>query len=505
MAKRYILALDQGTTSSRAILFDREGRPVGQVHQAFAQVYPQPGWVEHRPMDIWQSQMGALQQLLAQTGVPVTEIAAMGIANQRETTVIWDKATGEPIMNAIVWQCRRTVGICADLKERGWGEKFQAKTGLILDAYFSGTKLKWMLDHLPGVRERAARGDVLFGTVDSWLMWKLSGGTIHATDFSNASRTLLFNIHTLDWDDEILTELGIPRAMLPQVRPSSGIYGYTDPRVLEAAIPIAGVAGDQQAALFGQACFDAGDAKNTYGTGCFLLMHTGATPVSSQNQLLTTIAWGLDGSVEYALEGSVFVAGATVQWLRDEMKLIQDAAETEAIARSVPDTGGVYLVPSFVGLGAPYWDPFARGAIVGLTRGSGRAHIVRAALEAIAYQTRDLLDAMQRDAGVALQSLKVDGGAVRNDFLMQFQADILGVATIRPAVSETTALGAAFLAGLAVGFWTSREELRHLGRERSRFAPTMLPEQRDARYRGWHRAVERARGWAPEQTEGVAP
>lgn len=496
MEKRYVLALDQGTTSSRAILFNRAGEPVGQLNQEFPQYYPQPGWVEHNPVEIWESQIGVARRLLAQLGVEAEEIAAVGITNQRETTVIWDRKTGEPVDNAIVWQCRRTAPICDDLKARGWADPIRGKTGLVVDAYFSGTKVKWLLDRHPGLRERAAAGEMLFGTVDTWLMWKLSGGTVHATDYSNASRTLLFNIHTLDWDDEILQELGIPRAMLPEVKPSSGLFGYTHPRLLGSAIPLAGCAGDQQAALFGQACFSPGEAKNTYGTGCFLLMNTGEKAVASERGLLTTIAWGLGGKVEYALEGSVFIAGAAVQWLRDELRVIANAAETEGIAESIADNDGVYFVPAFVGLGAPYWDPYARGAIVGLTRGTGRAHIVRAALEAMCYQTRDVLDAMAADSGIALAALKADGGAVGNRFLMQFQADILGVPVERPTVGETTALGAAYLAGLAVGFWSDRDELRNMWQVAQRYDPAMAPAERARLYEGWSRAVERSRAWA---------
>ncbi len=494
MTKRYILALDQGTTSSRAILFDHDGRVVGQLNQEFTQIYPSPGCVEHNPMEIWGSQIGVAHRLLAEKAIAPAEIAAIGITNQRETTIVWDKATGEPIYNAIVWQCRRTAPMCDDLRARGWGERIRAKTGLVVDAYFSGTKVKWILEHVPGARERAERGELLFGTVDTWLIWKLTGGQIHVTDYSNASRTMLFNIHTLQWDDEILAELGIPKSMLPAVAPSSQVYGTTHPSIFGEAIPIAGDAGDQQAALFGQTCFEPGEAKNTYGTGCFMLMNTGTQAVASTKGLLTTIAWGLGGKVEYALEGSIFIAGAAVQWLRDELKLIQSAAETEAIAKSVPDNAGVYLVPAFVGLGAPYWDAYARGTIVGLTRGAGRAHLVRAALEAMAYQTRDVLDAMQADSGIALQALKVDGGAVVNNFLMQFQADLLGVPVNRPVVGETTALGAAYLAGLAVGFWESQAELRQKWHVDRRFDPEMAEGRRAELYAGWQRAVERSRG-----------
>jgi glycerol kinase len=498
MTKRYILALDQGTTSSRAILFDQEGQPVGQLNQEFPQLYPQPGWVEHNPIAIWESQIGVARRLLETLAVPAEEIAAIGITNQRETTILWDARTGQPIHNAIVWQCRRTAPLCDELRAAGWADPIRQKTGLVLDAYFSGTKVKWILDQVPGARERAARGEILFGTVDTWLIWKLTGGRVHVTDYSNASRTMLFNIHTLDWDEEILAALDIPRTMLPQVRPSSAVYGETEPDLLGAPIPIAGDAGDQQAALFGQGCFEPGEAKNTYGTGCFMLMQTGERPVASQHGLLTTIAWGLNGKVEYALEGSIFIAGAAVQWLRDELRLIERAEETEAMARSIPDTGGVYLVPAFVGLGAPYWDSYARGTLVGLTRGSGRAQIVRAALESIAYQTRDVLDAMQTDSGIQLQALKVDGGAVRNDFLMQFQADILNVPVDRPRINETTALGAAYLAGLAVGFWKSQEELRAKWQVDHRFTPGMEEGRRATLYKGWQRAVLRACSWAEE-------
>jgi glycerol kinase len=498
MTERYILALDQGTTSSRALLFDREGRPVGQLNQEFPQLYPQPGWVEHEPLAIWESQLAVTRALLAQLQVSPEQIAAIGIANQRETTLIWDAQTGQPIHNAIVWQCRRTAPLCDELRAAGWAEPIRQKTGLVLDAYFSGTKVKWILDHVPGARERATRGELRFGTVDTWLIWNLTGGRVHVTDYSNASRTLLFNIHTLDWDEEILAALDIPRAILPEVRPSSAIYGETDPSLLGAPIPISGCAGDQQAALFGQGCFEPGEAKNTYGTGCFMLMQTGEKAVASSHGLLTTIAWGLNGKVEYALEGSIFVAGAAIQWLRDELRIIDRADQTEALARSIPDTGGVYLVPAFVGLGAPYWDPYARGTLVGLTRGSGRAQIARAALESIAYQTRDLLDAMQADSGIQLQALKVDGGAVRNDFLMQFQADMIGTRVDRPVVNETTALGAAYLAGLAVGFWSDQAELRAKWQRERSFQPAMEPAERAKRYRGWQRAVERSRAWAEE-------
>ena len=495
MAKNYILALDQGTTSSRAILFNHDGKPVAQLNQEFPQIYPQPGWVEHNPMAIWESQIGVAQKLLKQAGVTAMEIAAIGITNQRETTVVWDAATGEPIYNAIVWQCRRTAGFCDELKAEGWSDKIRSKTGLVIDAYFSGTKVKWILDNVPGAREKAEKGQLRFGNIDTWLIWKLTGGKVHVTDYSNASRTMLFNIHTLQWDEEILTRFGIPKSMLPKACPSSQVYGHTDVNLFGVEIPIAGIAGDQQAALFGQTCFNPGEAKNTYGTGCFMLMNTGTKAVESKNGLLTTIAWGLNGKVEYALEGSIFIAGAAVQWLRDELKIISKASETEEIAQSVPDNAGVYLVPGFVGLGAPYWDQYARGTIVGLTRGSGRAHIVRAALESMCYQTRDVLDAMSADSGIKLAALKVDGGAVGNNFLMQFQSDILGVPVDRPAVNETTALGAAYLAGLAVGFWSSQEELRQKWGLNREFTPTMSEETRAKLYKNWKRAVERARAW----------
>lgn len=496
MTKRYVLALDQGTTSSRAILFDPDGRPVAQVSREFRQIYPRPGWVEHDPREIWSSQLGVAREVLERTGVALNQVAAVGITNQRETTVVWDVETGEPVYNAIVWQCRRTAPICDDLAARGWTDRIRSKTGLVTDAYFSGTKVKWILDNVPGAREKAEQGRLRFGTVDSWLIWNLTGGRVHATDYSNASRTMLFNLHTLAWDEEILAELSIPRSMLPQPLPSSHVYGETAPEVLGAAIPIAGVAGDQQAALFGQTCFRPGDAKNTYGTGCFLLMNTGERAVTSKSGLLTTIAWGLGGRVEYALEGSIFIGGAAVQWLRDEMRFFDRAADSEALALSVPDSGGVYVVPAFVGLGAPYWDMYARGTIVGLTRGTGRAHITRATLEAIAFQTRDVLGAMEADSGIRLNRLKVDGGAVANNFLMQFQSDILGVPVDRTRVPETTALGAAYLAGLATGFWRSQAELADKWSLDRGFTPAMEAEERERRYAGWKRAVERARAWA---------
>ncbi len=488
----YVLALDQGTTSSRAILFDHAGRIIRSAQREFPQIYPQPGWVEHNPEDIWNSQFGVAQEAIK--GVDPAQIAAVGITNQRETTIIWDRKTGEPIANAIVWQCRRTVPMCEALKREGFDQRIKAITGLVTDAYFSGTKVAWLLDNIPGARERALRGELAFGTVDTFLIWRLTGGKLHITDVSNASRTLLFDIHRGEWSDEILQRLNIPREILPEVRPSSDIYGET--HLFGGAIAIAGIAGDQEAATFGQACYQPGLAKNTYGTGCFLLMNTGDAAVTSKNNLLTTIGWQIESKpIQYALEGSVFIAGAAVQWLRDALGLIQSAAETEAVASSVSDTGGVYVVPAFVGLGAPYWDGFARGAILGLTRGSGRAQIVRATLESVAYQTRDVVDAMQADSGLQLQALRVDGGMVRNNFLMQFQADVLGVPVERPVVTETTALGAAYLAGLATNFWHSQDEIAQQWQVERTFEPAMSKDQRDSLYAGWQRAVERSKGW----------
>ena len=496
MTKKYVLALDQGTTSSRAILFDQSGKGVGVAQKEFTQIYPKAGWVEHDPMEIWGTQSGVAREVLEKMGVRPEEVAAIGITNQRETTIVWEKATGKPVYNAIVWQCRRTASICDDLKARGLEEYIRENTGLVVDAYFSGTKVKWILDNVDGARARAEKGELLFGNVDTWLMWNLTRGKAHVTDYSNASRTMLFNIKTLKWDAKILDELGIPAAMLPEVKPSSCVYGYTDAQTFGGAeIPIAGDAGDQQAALFGQACFSDGMAKNTYGTGCFMLMNTGEKRVPSRNGLLTTIAWGVDGKVEYALEGSIFVAGAAVQWLRDELKLVDNAAQSEELAAAVPDTHGVYVVPAFVGLGAPYWDMYARGTIVGLTRGANRNHIVRATLESIAYQTKDVLQAMQDDSGITLKALKVDGGAVANNFLMQFQSDILGVPVDRPMVTETTAMGAAFLAGLAVGFWKDKAEIAAKWNVDRTFKPAMAEEVRVAKYKGWAKAVERSRNW----------
>lgn len=489
---KYILALDQGTTSSRAIIFDKSGSVISAANKEFTQIYPQPGWVEHDPLEIWGSQIGVAVEAMQKAGISPQDIAAVGITNQRETTVVWDKNTGKPVYNAIVWQCRRTAQICDELKNRGLTETIRQKTGLVADAYFSGTKIKWILDHVAGAREKAEKGEILFGNIDTWLIWNLTGGKVHITDYSNASRTMLFDIHKLDWDDEILKELQIPRAMLPQPMPSSHIYGYTDILVFGARVPIAGDAGDQQAALFGQACYRPGMAKNTYGTGCFMLMNTGEKAVASQSGLLTTIAWGVDGKVEYALEGSIFIAGAVIQWLRDGLRIIDHSSQSEEYAVKVKDTAGVYLVPAFVGLGAPYWDMYARGTIVGLTRGATREHIVRAALESIAYQTRDVLEAMQKDSGITLTNLQVDGGAVANNFLMQFQSDILGVPVSRPKVIETTALGAAYLAGLAVGYWKDKEEIATIWQIDRVFQPEMEEGTRRLLYTGWQKAVRRA-------------
>ena len=488
-----ILSLDQGTTSSRAILFDRDGNAVKSSQKEFRQIYPQPGWVEHDPGDIWASQLQVAQDIVDDPG----DIAAIGISNQRETTVIWDRSTGEPIHNAIVWQDRRTAAFCDALKAEGFDQTILRHTGLVTDAYFSGTKVAWLLDNVAGARARAEAGELAFGTIDAYLVWKLTGGKLHITDVSNAARTMLLDIHSGDWSDAILERLNIPRAILPEVYPCSQVYGESDAAHFGAAIPIAGMAGDQQAATFGQAAYQAGMAKNTYGTGCFMLMNTGDRPQSSKNNLLTTIAWQVGaGARQYALEGSIFMAGAAVQWLRDEMKLLKDAAESEAIASGISGTDGVYVVPAFVGLGAPYWDQYARGTIVGLTRGSGRAQVVRATLESIAYQTRDVVAAMSADSGLPLEALRVDGGAVVNDFLMQFQADILGVPVQRPAVTETTALGAAYLAGLATGFWGSQDEIAGQWQVERSFDPAMSTDERESLYAGWQKAVERARDWA---------
>ena len=490
----YLLALDQGTTSSRAILFDRQQRIVGSAQKEFTQYYPQEGWVEHDAMEIWSSQYGVMMEVLAQTGVSPREIAAIGIANQRETTVLWDRETGRPVHNAIVWQCRRTAPLVDALRERGLEPYIRSVTGLIPDAYFSATKIRWLLDHVEGARDLAARGRLLFGTVDTWLLWKLTGGAVHATDYTNACRTMLFDIHKLRWDETLLEELDIPRGILPEAGPSSRVYGAAD--LQGVRVPIAGLAGDQQAALFGQTCFSPGEAKNTYGTGCFLLMNTGAVPCESRNGLLTTIAAGAGEKPCYALEGSVFVGGAVIQWLRDEMRFLSESRDAEYYAKKVPDTGGVYLVPAFTGLGAPYWDMYARGTIVGLTRGTRREHIIRAAQESIAYQVCDLAQAMERDTGMPLTALRADGGASRDGFLLQFQADILNRRVVRPVVRETTALGAAFLAGLAVGVWRDQEELRALWQEEAAFSPAMEPQRREALLEGWRRAVGRSRDWA---------
>ena len=499
---KYIMALDQGTTSSRCILFNHRGEIVTVAQKEFTQHFPQPGWVEHDAMEIWSTQIGVAQEAMYKVQATYRDIAAIGITNQRETTVVWDKETGLPIYNALVWQCRRTADYCDELKAEGYSELFREKTGLLIDAYFSATKIRWILDHVEGARERARRGELLFGTVDTWLIWNLTKGRIHITDYSNAARTMLFDIKNLRWDQEILELLDIPEAMLPKPAPSSQIYGCTDETIFGGPIPIGGAAGDQQAALFGQTCFEPGSAKNTYGTGCFLLMNTGEQPVHSRNGLLTTIAWGIDGRVEYALEGSVFVAGAAIQWLRDEMKLVETAPDSETMAREVEDTNGVYLVPAFVGLGAPYWDPYARGTVVGLTRGANRNHLVRAALESLAYQTCDVLSAMEEDSGVKLSSLRVDGGACANNFLMQFQSDIIGVPVKRPVCIETTALGAAYLAGLAAGYWESREDILKNWQVEHTFEPEMEESRRTAALSGWHRAVRCSLSWARDPQAG---
>lgn len=496
MDKKYILALDQGTTSSRAILFDKESRILQVAQKEFGQIYPKGGWVEHDPMEIWGTQSGVAREVLERAGVDPDEVAAIGIANQRETTIVWDKHTGKPVYNAIVWQCRRTAEICEALKKQGLEPYIRENTGLVLDAYFSATKLKWILDHVEGARERAEKGDLLFGTVDTWLLWHLTKGKVHGTDYSNASRTMLYNIKNLCWDEIICQALDIPMAMLPEVKNSSEIFGHTHEQTYGGAqIPISGIAGDQQAALFGQACFEEGMAKNTYGTGCFMLMNTGRERISSSHGLLTTIAWGLGGKVTYALEGSIFIGGAAIQWLRDELKLINEAADSEYYANKVTDSNGVYVVPAFAGLGAPYWDMYARGAIFGLTRGSNKNHLIRATLEGIAYQSRDVIEAMVGDSAIPLAVLKVDGGATQNNFLMQFQSDILGTDVQRPVVAETTALGAAYLAGLAVGFWSDQEELRKAWKLERTFVCTLSEDRREALYKGWKKAVSRAMDW----------
>ena len=492
---QYIMALDAGTTSNRCILFDQEGRVRAAAQKEFPQIFPKPGWVEHDAREIWATQLGVAVEAMGKIGATAADIAAIGITNQRETTVVWDRATGEPMYNAIVWQCRRTSAYCDELKARGYAEAIRRKTGLVVDAYFSGPKIRWILDNVPGTRRRAEAGELLFGTVETWLIWLLTGGRVHVTDYSNASRTMLFNINTLDWDEELLDLMDIPRSMLPTPVPSSQVYGETDPGFFGRSIPIAGAAGDQQAALFGQACFTPGQAKNTYGTGCFLLMNTGDKPVFSSSGLVTTVAWGLGSRVSYALEGSIFVAGAAIQWLRDEMRLIDSAADSEYHAGKVSDTAGCYVVPAFTGLGAPYWDQYARGAIVGLTRGVNKNHIIRATLESIAYQVSDVLEAMRADSGIALTSLKVDGGASSNNVLMQLQADILQVTVHRPVCVETTALGAAYLAGLAVDYWSSQEEIARNWAVDRTFLPAITTQERDKKLQGWKRAVTRAFDW----------
>ena len=499
MGQKYVMALDAGTTSNRAIIFDVDSKIVGVAQKEFTQHFPQPGWVEHDAEEIWSSMHEVMREALEQSGLVASDIAAIGITNQRETAVIWDRATGRPIYNAIVWQSRQTADICEDLKRQGLVDEFKEKTGLVIDAYFSGTKVKWILDHVEGARARAEKGELAFGTIDTWLLWKLTGGKEHKTDYSNASRTLMFNIKTLEWDEALLKHLTVPKSLLPEVRPSSEVYGHTIPSIIGASVPVAGMAGDQQSALFGQNCFAPGEAKNTYGTGCFLLMNTGEDLCMSKNGLVTTIAWGLDGKVEYALEGSIFVGGSAIQWLRDGLRLVDSAPDSEWVAKKVPDAGGVYMVPAFVGLGAPYWDMNARGMIIGLTRGTTKAHIVRATLDSLAYQTRDVLGAMEADSGNRLAALKVDGGAVANNLLMQFQADLLGVPVDRPQITETTALGAAYLAGLATGVWASKEELKKSWQLDTRFAPSLDQQEADNLYKGWKRAVKHAANWLADE------
>ena len=501
---KYVMALDAGTTSNRCIIFNEKGEMCSVAQKEFTQYFPKPGWVEHDANEIWSSQLGVAVEAMAKLGIGADDIAAIGITNQRETTVVWDKNTGEPVYHAIVWQCRRTSEYCDTLKDKGLTDKFREKTGLIIDAYFSGTKLKWILDNVEGVRERAEKGELLFGTVETWLIWKLTKGKSHVTDYSNASRTLLFNIKDLTWDKEILEELNIPECMLPEPKPSSCIYGYSDASFFGKEIPIAGAAGDQQAALFGQTCFNPGEAKNTYGTGCFMLMNTGETPVYSKNGLVTTIAWGLDGKVNYALEGSIFVAGASIQWLRDELRIIDSAPDSEYMAKKVKDTNGCYVVPAFTGLGAPHWDQYARGAIVGLTRGVNKYHIIRATLESLAYQVNDVLQAMKADSGIDLAALKVDGGASANDFLMQFQSDIINAPVKRPCCVETTAMGAAYLGGLAVGYWGSKEDVIKNWAIDKVFTPAMDGEDREEKIKGWNKAVKCSFGWAKEDEEATS-
>ncbi|MCQ2508557.1 MAG: glycerol kinase GlpK [Dorea sp.] len=498
MAK-YVMAFDAGTTSNRCILFNEKGEICSVAQKEFTQYFPKPGWVEHDADEIWSSQLGVAVEAMHKIGATAEDIAAIGITNQRETAIVWDKNTGIPVYHAIVWQCRRTSGYCDSLKEEGYTDKIRQKTGLIIDAYFSGTKIKWILDNVEGAREKAERGDLLFGTVETWLIWKLTKGKVHVTDYTNASRTMLFNINTLQWDQEILDLIGIPASMLPEAKPSSCVYGMADPSFLGGEIPIAGAAGDQQAALFGQTCFEPGEAKNTYGTGCFLLMNTGEKPVFSENGLVTTIAWGIDGKVNYALEGSIFVAGAAIQWLRDELRLIDSAADSEYMAKKVKDTNGCYVVPAFTGLGAPHWDQYARGTIVGITRGVNKYHIIRATLESLAYQTNDVLKAMEADSGIPLDSLKVDGGASANDFLMQTQSDLISAPVKRPSCIETTAMGAAYLAGLAVGYWKSKDDVRKNWAIDHIFTPQISQEERAKKIKGWNKAVKYAFDWARDE------
>lgn len=497
--KTYIMSLDQGTTSSRCIIYDKAGNAVSVAQKEFTQIYPKPGWVEHDPMEIWSTQIGVAQEAMLMANATYENIAAIGITNQRETTIVWDKETGEPVYNAIVWQCRRTADYCRELEEKGYSDLIKNKTGLLIDAYFSATKLKWILDNVEGAREKAEQGKLAFGTVETWLIWKLSGGKLHVTDYSNASRTMMFNIHDLCWDNEILNLLDIPYKMLPDVKPSSFIYGETSSKVFGGGIKIAGAAGDQQAALFGQTCFNEGEAKNTYGTGCFLLMNTGKRPVESKHGLITTIAWGIDGEINYALEGSVFVAGAAVQWLRDELKILDNAAQSEEYAKIAGSSNGIFVVPAFVGLGAPYWNPDTRGTIFGLTRGANKYHLVRATLESLAYQTCDLVSAMEQDADIKLKALKVDGGACANNFLMQFQSDMLAEKVKRPKCIETTSLGAAYLAGLAVGYWKNKEEVLENWQIDNIFKPTMEKEERNTKIKDWRRAVKCAMAFVRDQ------
>lgn len=500
--EKYILSFDAGTTSSRAIIFNKKGQIINVAQKEFQQIYPKAGWVEHDPMEIWASQSGVAREVLEMSAIRPDQIVGIGITNQRETTLVWDKNTGKPVYNAIVWQCRRTASYCERLKEKGWIDKIRDKTGLVVDAYFSATKIAWILDNVEGAREKAERGDLLFGTVDTWLVWNLTRGKVHVTDYSNASRTMLFNIKDLKWDDEILEALNIPRSMMPEVKDSSCIYGYTDEHTYGGArIPIAGIAGDQQAALFGQNCFKPGMVKNTYGTGCFVLMNTGQEMIRSKNGLLTTIAWGIDGKVSYALEGSVFIAGAAIQWLRDELRLVYDSPQSEYYANKIEDTDGVVVVPAFTGLGAPYWDMYARGGIFGLTRGTKREHLVRATLESLAYQSKDVIEAMQEDAKIPLAYLRVDGGASANNFLMQFQADMLNTEVHRPRTLETTSLGAAYLAGLAVGYWKDLDEISEDFSIDRTFKPQMSQEKRDKNYKYWKKAIERSMDWLDKEDE----